>query len=224
MKMNKQAASTATATILPLQLGSELLIEFVSLNLRIKSVLKGIDEDQFILAKLSPNDLIGTFRSDTVKESPIVIRYLYKGSVYSFDTKVQNILSTPAKLIFFEYPKKVLEAGKVTERYECILPALTMLGNDIVEMVIVDLSRDGCQSVIKTSFSRNEALYKLIEVNRTIELKFQLPGVDTKFSLKGRIRNMSKEADRITLGIMFEQVLPEVKARISNFISLIPKK
>ncbi len=220
---------------LPIGVGSEILVEFVNLNLRIKSVLVGLDHDQFILAKIFQNDLIGTFRSEAIRVTPVIVRYLYKGIVYGFNTETINIVSAPEKLLFFKYPKKIDESRPLaSDRHECRLPGVTMLGNEIVEMLVVDISKDGCLCVIKTAGVKGDALYKLIQVNKPIEVKMQLPGeggktpsggnapAQDKLTVMGRVRNMSKGADRITVGVMFDDAGPEVKAKIGAFIALAP--
>lgn len=207
---------------LPIAVGSEILVEFVNLNLRIKSVLVGLDHEQFILAKISQNDLIGTFRSEAIRVTPVIVRYLYKGIVYGFNTETINIVSSPEKLLFFAYPKKIDETRPLaSDRLECRLPGVTMLGNEIVEMLVVDISKDGCLCVIKAAGAKGEALCKLIQVNKPIEVKMQLPATQEKLAVAGRVRNMSKGADRITVGVMFDEAGGEVKAKIAAFISLI---
>ncbi|MBI5970852.1 MAG: flagellar brake domain-containing protein [Deltaproteobacteria bacterium] len=226
---------------LPIPVGAEILIEFVNLNLRIKSALVGLDHGQFILAKIFQNDLIGTFRSEAIKVSPVIVRYLYKGTVYGFNTETLNVVTAPEKLLFFAYPKKIDETHPLaSDRHECRLPAVTMLGNDIVEMTVVDISKEGCLCVIKTAGAKGDALYKLIQVNKPLEVKMQLPGergnspeggktpnggnapLPEKLGVMGRVRNMSKGNDRIIIGVMFDGAGADVKAKISAFIALLP--
>jgi len=220
---------------LPIAVGAEILIEFVNLNLRIKSVLVGLDHEQFILAKIFQNDLIGTFRSEAIRVTPVIVRYLYKGIVYGFNTETINVVTAPEKLLFFAYPKKIDETRPLaSDRHECRLPAITMLGNDIVEMLVVDISKEGCLCVIKTAGAKGDALYKLIQVNKPLEVKMQLPGErgnspeggktpsQEKLNVMGRVRNMSKGTDRIIIGVMFDDAGAEAKARINAFIALMP--
>ncbi|MBI5492572.1 MAG: flagellar brake protein [Deltaproteobacteria bacterium] len=205
----------------PINIGSELLVEIVSLNLRIKSLLVGMDEGRFILVKLSPNDLMGTFRSETVRESAVNVNYMHKGVVYGFKAEILNIVSTPSKLIFISYPKTILEQKVVTtSRHECILPAVTMFGNELVEMVILDISKEGCRCAIKPP-PKDEYLFNLIQVNKKMEIKAQFPGSAEKIALVGTIRNISKDPDKIVVGVMFEKMPEEVKAKLDKFISLI---
>lgn len=222
--MNKETPQTSAQPgrlHLPITAGAELLIEIIDLKLRIKSVLIGMEHEGYIIVKIFPNDLIGTFRSDAVKDSPMVIRYLHKGTVYAFKAKVLTVISAPAKLFIVSYPDgfeeiKVLD----TARFECILPASAMVGNDIVDMTVVDVSKEGCLCMIKASGAKNEALSKLLQINKRLELMVQFPGLPGKFDLVGRIRNLSKGTDRIMLGVLFESMSDDARSKLDHLISL----
>lgn len=214
--------SAGASVHLPITLGTELIAEIVNLNLRIRSVLAGMDGNRFLLIKLSPNDLMGTFRSEMVTRSPVIVKFQYKDTVYSFDSEVLNIVSNPCKLMFLAYPSKVEEFKvRPDSRHECVLPAMAMLDNEIIEMVVIDISREGCQCVIKAPGARGEALNARIHVNTDLDIRARFPGTEERFRFTGKVRNISKGADTITIGVMFEKVSPDVKAKIDGFIALI---
>jgi hypothetical protein len=49
----------------------------------------------------------------------------------------------------------------------------------------------------------------------------QFPGAEGKYAISGIIRNVGKEADKIILGVMFEEMDSPVKNRLADFIDLI---
>ena len=67
---------------IPLSLGGELLFEVSNMNLRIKTSLVGMEKGTFLLTKLSSSDLMGTFRSHSVRQNPSTISYLHDNVVY----------------------------------------------------------------------------------------------------------------------------------------------
>lgn len=220
--MDKQTVKTTEPRLhLPIHPGAELLIEITNLKLRIKSLLVGLEHEQYLIIKIAPNDLMGTFRSDAVKESPMIIRYLYKGTVYGFKAQLLNILSSPARLFFVSYPEN-FEEIRVLEnaRFDCILPASALVGNDIVEMTVVDISKEGCLCMIVAG-ARHEALYGLLQVNKQMDLKVQFPGMTGKFGLVGRIRNTSKGTDKIMVGLVFEEMSEDVKKKLEGLLALM---
>lgn len=201
--------------------GSEVLLEIEALKLRIKCVLVGFETGQYIIIRLSSKDLIGNFRSEQVKSGNLLVRYLYQGAVYGFRAEVLTVVSTPAKIFFLSYPVKIEEyVTRDRDRFDCVLPADTMLDNEIIDMVIIDISNEGCQCVIKTSAGKN-ALYNHMQVNKMLDIRVQFPGKEGTYRLPGRIRNLSKGQDRITLGVKFEGLAEAASERIKEFISLV---
>ena len=214
---------------LPIGLGTPVIIEILNLNTRIKSALTGMVEGMFCLFRLSDKDLIGTFRSGAVTNSPVVVRFQHKDTVYSFNAEVLSTVSNPCKLMFVSYPSKLEESTvHPAERRECAIPAMAMLDNEIIEMTIVDISRDGCLSAITAPASKGgDALFrmvqinKMIQINKPVDIRAEFPGTRERLGLKGRIKNMSKGTDKIMMGVMFDDMAPDVRKRLDSLVSMV---
>ena len=205
---------------IPLSLGSEFVVELSGLNLRIKCVFVGMDTGRFIVAKLSPNDLIGVFRSDTVTKSPIKVTYQHKDVIYAYGGEILNVVSNPTKLMFISYPEKVEELKVNPQtRLECALPSVVMLANDFVDMVIADISADGCQGVIKPPGAGAQTLSALIQVNKAMDIRTQFPGGNETFSFTAKVRNVSNDVDKISIGMVYAEMPQEAKGKLLGYIA-----
>jgi hypothetical protein len=205
---------------LPLTLGAELIIDIVDMKLRIKSMLVGMEHGVYIMVKIFEKDLMGRFRSDDVTKSPMIVGYTHDDIVYGFRTGVVNVVSSPAKLFFLKYPDKIDKLSvRKKLRHECEVAAQMMLGNDLVELLIIDISKEGCQCVIKIAGSDSDALYSMIQVDKKIGIMVQFPGTHGGCNLQGVIRNVGKDIDMIRFGVMFENVPDEVQGKIEGFVS-----
>lgn len=216
-------AALETPLHLPITLGTELLIEIVDLNLRVKCGLTGMRPGQYLLIGLSQHDLAGSIKGETLRESQIIVRYLFRGSVYGFKTRVLNAITMPERLLFLSYPSKI-EEYKVRNnpRYECILPAVSLFGGDGIDTVIVDVSTEGCRCVIKTmEMDDRDAVYSAIDTNKEMNMLVQLPGIEERITLSGTVRNVNKDNDRIIFGLMFGSLERGAKLKLEDFISLI---
>ena len=215
-----QAGPLQPLTGFPIGLGTEFLIEIQKLNQRIKVALAGYEKDSFLLIKLSPNDLMGTFRSEAVTKSAVIVKFQHKNTVYSFQSEIQSIVSTPCKLMFLSFPKTVEEMKvRPDQRRSCALPAMIMVSNDIVDIIIVDISKDGCQCVIQISGTRGEMLQKIMHVNSVVDLMVNFPETKERLKIAGRIRNIGSDAEKISIGMQFENLTPEARTRIEGFIA-----
>ena len=209
---------------LPVNLDYELLIEISDLESRIKSVLVGMEKNKYIIAKILPNDIIGDFYSERIKKSPISVMYRYKGAVYRFDTAIQNAVTFPARLFFLKYPKEVKKHCVPEKiRYKCNLPSQTMIANDIFDMMIVDISQDGCQCTIKTEGEEGKGFHEIIHVDKKIDMMVQFQGSGVRYDLVGIIRNVSKDINQVQLGVKFGQMPPVVQKRVEDYTAFISK-
>lgn len=206
---------------LPITIGTELLVEFQDFTLRTKSELVGMRHNQYLIIVMQ-HDMSG-IRSDVLKESQMIIRYLYRGSVYGFRTNIMNFLNAPDRLVFLTYPKKIEEFRvRSNPRFECILPAVTTVEGLDGETVVIDISMEGCRCVVKSSsLTDADAFYKTMDINREATLRVQFPGAGESYELTGSIRNINKDADRIAFGMLFGPLKQETKKRLEDFISLI---
>lgn len=208
---------------LPITVGTELIIEIVDLGLKIKGVLVGFEYGSYVIVRLSPKDLVGSFRSEEVLESAIIVRYLFKGSVYGFKTSIINTVSNPARMLFARYPDKIEGMNiRANQRYSCILPGLITLGDQTFDTVIVDICMEGGRCIIKKSPATDmDGLYRAIDANKTAGIKLGLPGVDRPIEIKVSVRSVSKNNDRISFGASFDSMPQQDKSSLQRFISLI---
>lgn len=206
---------------LPIKMGTELLVEFQDFTLRTKSELVGMKQGQYLIIGML-HDMVG-IRPDELKQSPLIIRYLYRGSIYGFKTRALNLLSSPDRLIFLSYPEKIEECRvRSNARFECILPAVTSLDGCEADTVIVDISIDGCRCVIQSAGIKDvDAFHKSLDMNRVAVIRVQFPGESESYELSGAIKNISKDADRLAFGVQFGPIKKETKGRLENFIRLI---
>lgn len=216
------SSNAISNNLLPITIDADLIIEIVDLNLRIKSMLVGMEHGDYVIAKIYANELIGRFRSVDVRDSPMVVGYGHKGTIYNFSTAVVGVISSPAKLFFLKYPEKIDSVTtREMARHGCEVEAQAMLGNDLVELSLIDVSRNGCQCVITSLSDKDAALYSMIQVNKKMDIMARLPGTEGSCDLKGVIRNVGKDVKKITLGVRFENVPPASRLRLESFISNI---
>ena len=208
---------------LPITLGTELLVEIADLKLRTKSVLIGMENSNYLIMKLSSHDFEAGLAHAKGGPGELIVRYLFKGSVYGFKTRLLKVLTEPDRLAFLSYPAKIEEFNvRNTPRYECILPAETIFGDETVELVIVDISMKGCRCVIKTaSVADRDRLYSSVDIDRVIPMRINLPGVEEKLGIKGRIRNINKDNDRVIFGVLFDEPDGKTEETLGRFVSLM---
>jgi len=219
---SRSAQSQEHPSRLPITLDYELLVEIADLKSRVKSLLVGMMHNQYIIAKIFPNDLVGVFNSEGIKKSQISVMYRYLGAVYSFDTTVQHVVTFPDRLLFLKYPRRVKKYSAPDKiRHQCNLPSQTMLGNNIIDMSIIDISQNGYQCTINTTGENGGGLYDHIDVDKRIDIFVQFQDIGERYDLVGTIRNIRKDVNHIQFGVMFGEMPPVVKKKVEDYIALI---
>ncbi len=219
----KEVTQLEQHSYLPISVGTELLVDIVDLKIRLKSELVGIEDEEYLLVKLSHQEPDGGFDDDTIAKSPIIIKYAYRGSVYGFKTEVLNIVSTPARLAFISYPEKIEEHNvRASSRFDCVLPAEGIFEGTSTELIITDISVNGCRCVIITSLvMHKKKLYEVLNMDSTMELDLQFPGVKEKLRIPGVIKNINKDAEEIMCGVKFEKIPKKTKTNLERFIKML---
>ena len=219
----KQIKKLEPHTYLPISVGTELLIDITDLKLRLKSELVGIEDEEYLIVKLSHHDPEGGFDDDTITKSPIIIKYAYKGSVYGFKTEVLNIISTPARLAFISYPEEIEEHNvRASSRFDCVLPAEGIFEGTSAELIITDISVNGCRFVIITSLvMHKKKLYEVLNMDSAMELDLQFPGMKEKLRLSGVIKNINNDSEEIMCGVMFDKMPKKTVTNLEKFIKML---
>jgi hypothetical protein len=203
-----------------LEIGIKLLIDFDDLVVPFRSTLVGIEDGKYLILK-APGP-IGRIDHDLFKVENLIVKSLYKGTIYAFRSKVINIVSKPSKLMFIEYPREIEHHElRLHKRFKCNIATRLAANKKEKSGVIKNISKGGCLCVIET-FSTDENLpHELL--NGTISFKCHFPGSRGDINFMGEIRNKIKKPDEIGVGIKF--IYPdsrdEVKTIINDYIRLI---
>ncbi len=211
------------AVHLPITVGTEVQIELIKMNCRLKSELIGLEEGEFLILKLTHCDPCGMLSSDKVSGSIILVRYMFHGAIYGFKTKVLNMIYRPERMIFVEYPTKIEEHNVRTEqRYDCVMQAECTSGEMTTELIITDISVKGCRCIILTTLIENKGeLLKQINMDATIDMKVPIPSSEEFFNVNGTIRNINRDETEIIFGISFNDIPPDEKSKFDRLINIL---
>ncbi len=203
-----------------LEIGIKLLIDFDNLDVSFRSSLVGIEPGKYLLIK-APGPLTSKDQ-DRIKKEDLIIKTLYKGTIYVFRSRLMAIISNPSKLMFIEYPRRIehheLRAHK---RFKCSIVTQAMINEQERGGVIENISEGGCLCVLET-FPRDEDLTKHL-LSDTIPFRCRFPGTQGDVSFSGEIRNAKKKRDELAVGIKFVHPdnTDDAEQIIQNYIQLI---
>ena len=203
-----------------LEVGVKLLIDFDDMAVSFRSTLVGIEHNKYLLLKAPLQ--FGGKDHDLFKVEDLIIKSLYKGTIYAFRSKFMSIISKPSKLMFIEYPRQIEHHElRLHKRYKCSIVTQADVNQKDRGGVIENISIGGCRCIIET-FSTDNNLSKLL-LNSAIPFRCHFPGSKGEISFRGEIKNTQKKSDEIVVGIKFIHTdsKEEVQNIINNYIQLI---
>jgi len=203
-----------------LEIGIKLLIDFDDSAVSFRSKLVGIEQGKYLLLK-APGPF-GRIDPDLFKVDDLIIKSLYKGTIYAFRSKLISIISEPSKLMFIEYPRKIEHHElRSHKRFKCSIVAQTEVNKEERGGVIENISIGGCLCIIET-FSTDKNLSSCL-LNDTLPFRCHFPGSKGEVSFRGEIKNTRNKSDEIVVGIKFIDLdsPDEVQSIIKNYIQLI---
>lgn len=195
-----------------LEMGTELQIELSDVAMPLYSTLIGMDTDEYLIIKSpTPYNMV---KQKLYRGNEIVVKYLYNGTIYAFQSKLIEPISKPFKLLFLEYPK-IIEKHELRsfKRAKCFFPAKMIFDKRDCTGLVLDISRRGCR--IQIQFVPGES-YPIFKIDEQINLYCKFPGIEGDIEISGTLRNLKKTKHEATLGISFSKTNPE---EINNIIT-----
>lgn len=213
--MNKESIDFFNAGIrISLEIGTQLHAELEGVSIPLQCEFVGMDSDSFIIIT-SPKPY-ATVKHKLFKGNHIIVRYLYKGTVYAFQTKLIDAITKPARLVFLEYPKIVQHKDLRThKRMNCYIPTAVLFQDEEIQGALLDINKKGCKCQIQGTLSEK---FVSLNINDLVSLKFPFPGVEGKIQVIGKVTNLRKSKQQLELGVLFHKPSLETEKMISQYI------
>jgi c-di-GMP-binding flagellar brake protein YcgR len=194
-------------------------LEIEGFEERLKSSLVGILPDQYLILTLPQ---LGTYpgqRTHVDVESEILVRYVHRGVVWGFKSRLKRVVSTPVGLLMIEIPSSIESHDlRQEKRIDCLLPGKIKLGKTSRKGAVVDLSKKGCRLVIEIAKGKKAPK---IEIDDELALVCSFPGIEGEQTLTGRVRHLHQDQQRTALGLEFVKPDRKIESIIGKYISSV---
>lgn len=174
--------------------------------------LAGMISDEYLMIRVPA---IPGILSRLNEGDPIVVRYVYAGNVYGFNSTILNYVQKPALIVFLAYPAAVETVNlRKAQRVECLFPATVNTDRGDHKAIIVDISEGGCRICLDHGASESSSF----DIDQTIGLSFHLAGVVEEQVINGKIRVLKKDAQLSEMGIQFDQENEAVLNNVKQYM------
>jgi len=199
------------------EIGTVMQLEIEGFENRIKSLLVGILPDEYLILKMPQLGVYAGQPRSFQQDSEIRVRYLYKGAVWGFKSRLKRVISTPAGLLLIEIPDTLESCDlRQEERIDCLLPGKIQLGKTSRKGAVVDLSKNGCRFMVRNPKGKKAPE---VAINDELALTCSFPGVEGEQALTGRVRQIHQDEQTTALGLEFVKPNRQIESIIQNYLS-----
>jgi c-di-GMP-binding flagellar brake protein YcgR len=216
MDLEKVVDEFGSSNRLEVDVPTSLVIQIDGVEGYLKTKLVGMEPENFLIIASPRANL--TVRDRLTSGNSVVISYLHRGSLFSFQSHVLNVIDTPYKLIFISYPKIISRKElRKTERVDCYLTGLAKIKDKELKGIIVDISNNGCRLVIR----KDGTGARKINADPGDNLLLSISGgaEDGSIDFSCVVRNKKDDTQMISLGLEFAEMQEEQKGFVSDIIN-----
>ena len=195
------------------ELGTQLFLQLEGVEVRLKSVLVGLDPGNYLILQL-PH--MSGIKTKLYPGNQVIVRYVKSGTIYGFQCNVVDYIMKPFRLLFLSYPKIVSSHNlRKQQRVDCFIPVSIFIEGKEYCGAVMDISGGGC---LLTCQASTEGILPKIEVGDKVKFSFQLPGQTGVQVVTGQVRSIRQDCDKKSIGLQFDHSNPEAMNQIGTYV------
>ncbi|ACS81028.1 PilZ domain-containing protein [Maridesulfovibrio salexigens] len=145
------------------------------------------------------------------------IRYIYEGIASGYKTEVIRMISSPDRLLFLKYPKRIESYNlRRHKRVSCFMEAQIELGERKNTAVLEDLSTSGC--CVSYITDKN---YPDPEIGDKMNIYCPYFAENGTNFIPCKVQRCTKDSRKTILGMTFEKPSPEILIKIQDYVATI---
>lgn len=199
-----------------IDIGTNVYLEIEGVNFSVTSIFIGMLRDEFMI--ITPPKRYKSVKNKLFPGSKMVVKYLYDGSVYAFQTSVMELITTPIRAIAMEYPKVIQKRElRVVKRNNVVIPARIEAKKTELNVIVNDISNKGCR------FQYNDAKNSIASFRDgdILRIYCRFPGVADEIGAMACVRNIRREKGMLSIGTEFQDVTKAFLTPLMHFLYTI---
>jgi len=197
--------------------GKDVVIRIPDVEQSYRGKIVGFDPYDYIIANVR---LPSAVRKQLTFGGQLILKYIHKGTVYGFKAAVHNAITSPASLIFFDYPDLIEKLDlRRASRHTCRIDGMLHTLDGDVDCMVVNVSESGCKISARAG-SRD--LLKKTSVDDTMVVSMNL-GHYGMLKLPVAVRNKSLQKGIISMGTMFLDIRKDEVDLIQKYLDKVAR-
>ncbi len=196
-----------------IDIGTKVYLEIEGVNFSVTSIFIGLLKDEFLILTLPKR--YKSVKNKLFPANKMVVKYLYEGSVYAFQSSVIELITTPIRALAIEYPKVVQKRElRIVKRNNVVIPGRVEAKKTEFCVVVFDISKNGCRFQYRDDKSNIASLRE----GDIMRVYCQFPGVPDEIGAMASVKNVSREKDRLSIGAAFQDMSKAFLTPLMHFL------
>ena len=196
-----------------IDIGTIVYLEIDGVNFSVTSVFIGMLRDEFMIVTLPKR--YKSVKNKLFPSNKMIVKYLYDGSVYAFQTSVIETITNPIRAIAIEYPKVVQQRElRISKRNSVVIPGRVEAKKTEFPMVIFDISKQGC----RFKYHNDKSNITSLREGDLLRIYCQFPGVVDEIGAMATVRNVRREKGQLSVGAEFQNIAKTFLTPLMHFL------
>ena len=196
--------------------GEQLSIKFGNEENQYFCFCRGVHSGKYFMTQ---TPVAAGIESSLIPGNQVVVRFVESGMVCGFKTQVQQFITRPYRLIFFNYPDSIETINlRASKRVAVSLKGTITWENQTFDGSIRDLSRGGCFFVLRYW---QDPLFNNLDVNSKLTISFSTFDEKPSIELTSKVVRVIKDGDDLKMGLSFDADQQEITDRVATFVDYI---
>ena len=214
MDLEKIVEEAGESPTLAADIPTGLLLKVQGVEANVKCNLVGMQPPLYLI--LAPPRLDSSVRQKMVPGVSLVAKYVYRGSIFAFQSQVIGTVEKPVSLLLASYPQIVSrQEFRKDQRFTCYLSSMAQMGDQVWQGAILDISKSGCRFLSRITKSNNPPD---LEVEDRLTLNLNVGQTQTPLALPSIIRNNQADRQMVSLGLEFTDMDTDNEAALTLFL------
>lgn len=196
-----------------IDIGTKVYVEIEGVDFSVTSIFIGLLKDEFMIITLPKR--YKSVKNKLFPSDTMVVKYLYDGSVYAFQTSVIETITKPIRALAIAYPKVVQQRElRVVKRNNVVIPARVEAKKTSFSAVVFDISKNGCRFKYHDNIPNTSSLRE----GDLIRIYCQFPGVGDEVGTMACVKNIKRTQGQLTVGAKFQDPTKDFLMPLMHFL------
>ena len=196
-----------------IDIGTQVYLEIEGVTFSVTSIFIGLLKDEFMIITLPKR--YKSVKTKLFAGNTTVVKYLFNGCVYAFQTSIIEMITTPIKALTLGYPKVIQERElRGTKRNDVVIPGRIEAKKTEFAVIVNDINKHGC----RFKYLDRKSTAAPLREGDILRIYCQFPGFADEIGAMACVRNVRREKGQLSIGAEFQDMTKTFLTPLMHFL------